>query len=187
MERALAVSDTLRTIITKIAEWSGWLFVVCVIVICFDVVTRKFGYQVPGFGSTRLQELEWHLHLTLFSLWLGMGYIKNAHVRIDIALANAKPRTHALWEFWGCLIFALPYCLVALYFATDFAWISFSQNETSDAASGLPYRFIPKTIIAVGLLLLLLAVISVLLRVIVFLYGPERLRARAEFGAIKAH
>jgi TRAP-type mannitol/chloroaromatic compound transport system permease small subunit len=187
MDRLLSISNALRTIIVKIAGWSGWLFVVCVVVICFDVLTRKFGYQLPGMGSTRLQELEWHLHLTIFSLWLGMAYIKNADVRIDIAFANASPRTHALWEFWGLIVFAIPYCLVALYFATNFALVSFVQNEMSDAASGLPYRFIPKSIIAVGLLLLLMAVISVLLRIIVLLYGPERLRKDATFGAIRAH
>jgi len=186
MERMLRIADHLRAVITKIAEWSGWLFIACVVVICFDVLTRKAGYQLPGMGSTRLQELEWHLHLTLFSLWLGMAYLKNAHVRIDVAFANAKPRTMALWEFWGIVVFAIPYCAVALYFGANFAWVSFIQNEMSDAASGLPYRYVPKTIIAAGLLLLMLSVLSVMFRLIVFIWGPAHLRKAAEFGPIKA-
>ena len=69
---------------------AGWLFVACTIVIVFDVVTRKFGFQLPGMGSTRLQELEWHLHTVLFLLALGYAYVTNAHVRVDLLL-NALP------------------------------------------------------------------------------------------------
>jgi len=148
-------------------------------------LSRKFGFQIPGMGSTRLQELEWHLHTALFSFWIGLGYIRNTHVRIDVAVANAKPRTHALLEFLGCLVFAFPYTLIAIYFAYDFAWTSFVDMEGSESANGLPYRWIPKTFILVGLVLLLLAVISVFLRTVVFLYGPERLRAGAAYGAAK--
>jgi TRAP-type mannitol/chloroaromatic compound transport system permease small subunit len=187
MDRLLAASDAIDRVLERISTSVGWLFVVCATVICFDVLSRKFGYQIPGMGSTRLQELEWHLHAALFCFWLGTAYIKNAHVRIDIALANAKPRTHALIEFIGCLIFAIPYCLIAIYFSTDFTWLALRLNESSDSATGLPYRWIPKAFITLGLVLLLAAVVSVLMRLIVYLYGPERLRAASAFAGAKAH
>jgi len=60
-------------------------------------------------------------------------------------------------------------------------------NESSDSATGLPYRWIPKGFITVGLVLLLAAVVSVLMRLIVYLYGPERLRAASAFAGAKAH
>ena len=50
-------------------------------VTCIDVVFRKFG--VVGFPYTRFQELEWHLHTAIFSLWLGYNYVVNAHPRVD--------------------------------------------------------------------------------------------------------
>ena len=187
MERLLAASDAIDRVLVRIGMAAGWLFVVCTVVICFDVLSRKFGYQIPGMGSTRLQELEWHLHTALFCFWLGAAYVKNAHVRIDIAVAAAKPRTQAWIEFLGCVIFAIPYCLIAIYFSTDFTWIALSQNESSDSATGLPWRWIPKALITIGLVLLLVAVISVLMRLIVYLYGPPRLRARSAFAGAKAH
>ncbi|MFN0317633.1 MAG: TRAP transporter small permease subunit [Burkholderiales bacterium] len=186
MDRLLEVSNAIGAVLEKIAAAVGWLFLVATAVIIFDVLSRKFGFQIPGMGSTRLQELEWHLHTALFSFWIGMGYIRNTHVRIDVATTNAKPRTHAMLELLGCLIFALPYTLVAIYFAADFAWISFVDMEGSESANGLPYRWIPKTFLLAGLVLLLFAVLSVLMRVIVFLHGPERLRAAASFGGAKA-
>ena len=166
---------------------AGWLFVACTVVIVFDVLTRKFGYQLPGMGSTRLQELEWHLHTALFSFWLGIAYIKNAHVRIDIAIAAAKPRTQALFEFAGVLVFALPYCLIAIYFSYDFFHTAWKFNEYSDSATGLPWRWIPKGIISLGLILLLAAALAVGMRLIVYLWGPAHLRAPSAFAGAKAH
>jgi TRAP-type mannitol/chloroaromatic compound transport system permease small subunit len=185
MDRLLASSKAIDALLARIASAAGWLFLVCTAVIIFDVLSRKFGFQIAGMGSTRLQELEWHLHTALFSFWLGMGYVRNSHVRIDVALAKASPRTHALIELLGCLVFAIPYCLIAIYFSLDFAWISFVDNEHSASANGLPYRWIPKGFILIGLVLLLAAVFSVLMRVIVFLFGPEQLRADAAYGAAR--
>jgi TRAP-type mannitol/chloroaromatic compound transport system permease small subunit len=187
MERMLAASDGIDAVLGKIGAAVGWLFLAATLVIIFDVLSRKFGYQIPGMGSTRLQELEWHLHTALFSFWIGLGYIRNTHVRIDVALTKASPRTHALLELLGCLIFAMPYTVIAIYFAADFAWISFVDNEGSESANGLPWRWIPKSFILFGLVLLLVAVISVLMRVIVFLFGPQRLRGAAAYGAAKVH
>ncbi len=185
MNRLLAASDAIDRLIERIALAAGWLFLVCTGVICFDVISRKFGYQVPGFGSTRLQELEWHLHTGIFALWLGLAYVRNAHVRIDVALRGAGLRTHAWLEFAGCFLFALPYCLIALYFSTDYAWIAWIKNEASVSASGLPYRFIAKGVLAFGFLLLLTAVLSVAVRTFVYLFGPDDLRERAAFAGVK--
>jgi TRAP-type mannitol/chloroaromatic compound transport system permease small subunit len=187
MERMLSVSDAIDSVLHRVAMTVGWLFVVCTVVITFDVLSRKFGFQLPGMGSTRLQELEWHLHTALFSFWLGAAYIKNAHVRIDIAFINAKPRTHVWAEFWGCVLLAIPYCLFAIYFSLDFTWIAWVDMEGSASSNGLPYRWIPKAFISLGLIMLFAGVISVLMRTIVYLWGPEALRARATVAVVKDH
>ena len=186
MNRLLAASDAINRVLERIAMAAGWMFVACTIVIVFDVLSRKFGYQIPGMGSTRLQELEWHLHTGLFCFWLGVAYIKNAHVRIDIAVATARPRTQAWIELVGCLVFAIPYCLIAIYFSTDFTWLAWRLNESSDSATGLPWRWIPKAFITIGLVLLLAAVLSVLMRLVVYLFGPAGLRAASAFAGAKA-
>ncbi len=177
MTRLLAASKAIDRALYAISMAAGWLFVACTLVIVFDVVTRKFGFQLPGMGSTRLQELEWHLHTALFSFWLGTAYVKNAHVRIDIALAGAAPRTQAWIELLGVLVFALPYCIVAIYFSYDFTHTAWQFNESSDSATGLPWRWIPKGIITLGLILLLAGVVSVGLRTAVRLWGPQPERA----------
>lgn len=186
MDRLLATSRAIERALYAISMTAGWLFIACTVVIVFDVITRKFGFQLPAMGSTRLQELEWHLHTALFSFWLGTAYIKNAHVRIDVLVVNARPRKLAWIEFLGVLVFALPYCLVAIYFSYDFFHTAWQFNEASDSATGLPWRWIPKGMISLGLILLLAAVVSVGLRLIVYLWGPPQLRPAAAFAGAKA-
>jgi len=179
MNTLLGVSETIDSVLGSIARLFGWLFFALVIVICFDVITRKFGFQLPVFGSTPLQELEWHIHGLLFLPWLGYCYIRNVHVRIDVFTANASPRKQAILEVIGILVFAIPYCLVASYFAFEFFEVSFMQGETSDAPNGLRFRWVMKGALFMGLVLLDVAVLSVLMRKIVELWGPPDLAARA--------
>ncbi len=185
MDGLLTASNAINRMLERVAMTVGWLFLVITAVIVFDVLSRKFGFQLPGMGSTRLQELEWQLHTALFSFWLGVGYVKNSHVRIDILVANLSPRRQAWTEMAGCLLFALPYCLLAIYISLDFTWISWVDNEGSPSANGLPWRWIPKSFITLGLIMLLVGVVSVMMRIIVFLYGPERLRKPSSFAAFE--
>jgi TRAP-type mannitol/chloroaromatic compound transport system permease small subunit len=176
LERLLAASAVIERALYRVSMAAGWLFIVCTVVIVLDVLTRKFGFQIPAMGSTRLQELEWHLHTALFCFWLGTAYLKNAHVRIDILVSGAPERRRAWIELLGVVIFAIPYCLIAIYFSYDFFHTAWQYNEYSDSATGLPWRWIPKGIISIGLVLLLAAVLAVGMRLIVTLWGD---RARA--------
>jgi TRAP-type mannitol/chloroaromatic compound transport system permease small subunit len=185
MGKLLAASRAIDRALSRCASAAGWLFLLLTAVIVVDVVTRKYGYQLPGFGSTRLQELEGHLHLALFSLWLGFAYVRNAHVRIDIAVARAGARTRALLELLGCLLLALPFTAVSLYFGARYAAVSFATNEHSVSLSGLPFLFVPKGILAIGIALLAAAVGSILLRTIVYLFGPPELREEAAFATFR--
>ena len=99
--------------------------------------------------------------------------MRNAHVRIDVVTANLSPRTQAWLELFGCVIFALPYVLTALPYAHDFFFTSFWQNESSSAPNGLPWRWIPKGFLYFSFWSVLLAVISVAIRRIVFLFGSD--------------
>ena len=67
MDALLKVSESLRRLLEWIALTSGWLLVVMACVTTFDVLARKAGLQLP---FTKLQELEWHFHAAIFSLWM---------------------------------------------------------------------------------------------------------------------
>ena len=161
-------ANALHKFLERVADASGWLLIVLMAVTCIDVTFRKFG--VVGFPYTQAQEMEWHLHTAIFSLWLGYNYVVNAHPRVDSYTDRLGFRRKAWIELAGCLIFALPYTAVLLWYGWDFVKTAWVFNESSDAALGLPYRWIPKGIMYLGFWLLLLGIVSVLLRLIAYLF-----------------
>lgn len=192
MRALLFISEAIDAILGLIARVFGWCFLLMVIVICFDVITRKFGFQLMLFGvdlgSTRLQELEWHLHAFLFLTWIGYCYVRNAHVRIDVFTGGLSARNQAWLEIFGCIAFALPYVTVALPYAWDFFSDAWRQNEASSAPNGLPARYIVKFFLFFCFASILAAVISVLLRRIVFLFGsPDDSRRAMPDPAAVSH
>jgi TRAP-type mannitol/chloroaromatic compound transport system permease small subunit len=167
----LKLSEGLRRLLEWIALASGWLLVVMACVTTFDVLARKAGLRLP---YTKLQELEWHFHAAIFSLWMGYCYTVNAHPRVDSFTENLSYRSRAWMELGGCLILALPYMALVAYFSIDFVASSYALNEQSDSTVGLTHRWIIKAVYAAGLWLLVLGILSVMLRVIVFLFGDQR-------------
>lgn len=192
MRALLSISNAIDVVLEVIAKVFGWLFLVMAIVICFDVVTRKFGFQLELFGidlgSTRLQELEWHLHAALFLTWIGFCYVRNAHVRIDVFTGSMTQRNQAWLELIGCLVFALPYVIVSLPYAWDFFRESYRQGEASSAPNGLPSRYVIKFFLWLCFATILAAVISVFIRRVVYLFGsPDDAAAAMPDIAKAAH
>jgi len=168
MSALLNTAEALRRLLEKIALASGWLLVIMACVTTFDVVARKFGVQLP---YTKLQELEWHFHAAIFSLWMGYCYTINAHPRVD-SFTERLPFHRKAWiELLGCLLLALPYVALVAYHSLDFVASSYQLGERSDSTVGLTHRWIIKGIYAAGLWLVVLGILSVLLRLVVFLFG----------------
>lgn len=188
----LGISNAIDAVLGAIARLFAWLLPVLVTVIVFDVISRKFGFQLNIFGldlgSTRLQELEWHFHSIIFLTWIGFCYIRNVHVRIDVATGGLSQRNQAWLELLGCFIFAFPYVLTALPYAHNFFMTAFVQNEASAAPNGLPWRWIPKGFLYFAFISILLATLSVFIRRFVFLFGsPELAREAMPEPAQAAH
>jgi TRAP-type mannitol/chloroaromatic compound transport system permease small subunit len=171
MEALLKTSEALRRMLESVARWSAWLLIIMTAVTCFDVLARKTGIPAP---LTKLQELEWHFHAALFSLWMGYGYTANAHPRVDSFTEHLPLRRKAWIELIGCALFALPYVLLVAYYSLDFVASSYALAEQSDSTVGLRYRWFIKGIYAAGLWLVVLGIISVMLRVVVFLFGGRQ-------------
>jgi TRAP-type mannitol/chloroaromatic compound transport system permease small subunit len=183
MSALLRLSEALRRLLEWIALTSGWLLVVMACVTSFDVIGRKLGLQMP---YTKLQELEWHFHAAIFSLWMGYCYTINAHPRVDTFTERMTYRGKAWVELAGCLLLALPYISLVAYYSLDFVARSYWLGERSDSTVGLTHRWIIKGVYAAGLWLVVLGIFSVLLRVIVFLYGGRsREEVNLQLGSVR--
>lgn len=178
MSRLVALADALRRPVSAVGRSSAWLSLPLAGVIVFDVVTRRFFVL----GSTRLQELEWHLHAALFLLLLAWAYLRDAHVRIDIVRERLSPRARAWIEVVGCLLFLIPYAATVVYFSAEFWYRSFVIDEASAATTGIPHRWVIKAALPVGFALLFLAGLATLLERLAFLLSPADEPGRGRDG-----
>lgn len=188
MYALMKLSDVLAGIVSWIGRIAAWLAVPLMLIIVVDITMRKLIEFYPDLidtfmyreiGSTKLQEMEWHLHAILFLLCLGYAYIKNAHVRVEVVREKINPRLRAWFELFGAVVFVVPYCYVVVSYGYDFAERAFMLNERSSALTGLPMRWIIKGMLPLGFIVLGLAALSVALRNFIYLFGPPELRQEA--------
>ena len=163
----LNISSKLENILVGVGKLGAWLSLPLIAIIMFDIISRKFFVL----GSTKLQEMEWHLHAALFLLALGYAYLKNSHVRIEVIREGFSTKLKAILEVIGVVLFILPYTGLIIWFGIDFVSRSFGMNEVSSALTGLSHRWIIKSFVPMGMAFLWLAGISVLLRNISYLIG----------------
>lgn len=181
---AIRISDKLRGFVDWVGSRAAWLFVPLILVTVFDVTARKLIWiqlwLVENFGrifgSTLLQELEWHFHTALFTLVLGYGYIYNTHVRVDLVRETLSFRKKAWLEFLGLTLFMLPFCAIVIWFAFEYAYDSWAIGEISASQVGLSHRWIIKSVLVAGLIIAALSGIAVWLQVAIVLWGPQDAR-----------
>jgi TRAP-type mannitol/chloroaromatic compound transport system permease small subunit len=179
----------IRKLVDFAGRWASLLFVPMILITVYDVCLRKTGkLQIDikywaedyGFGqifeSTLLQESEWHFHTALFSLVLGFGVIWNTQVRVDVVREHLKFRRKAWLELLGATFFMIPYMCVVCYFAAIFAYESWAIMEISASQVGLPYRYIIKTVLTLGLFVAILAGIAVWIQSFLALFAPAGTR-----------
>ncbi len=134
----------------------SWLTTILVILVCFDVVIRYI------FNDTQawIRELEWHLFALVFLLGAGYAFKHDRHVRVDVFYSKFSNREKALVNLVGGLVLLLPWCLLVIYYAFDFALLSYKIGETSPDPGGLPALYLIKFSVCIGIFLLFLQGVS---------------------------
>ena len=145
-----------------LSEWSGriaaWLVLLLVGVVVYDVLNRVIFQN----GSVALQELEWHLFAIIFLVGSAYTLKHNAHVRLELFYQHFSIRTRAWIDLLGTLFFLLLLCLIIITSAWPFIYNAYQFSEGSPDPGGLPYRFLIKSAIPLGFLLLLFQGIAII-------------------------
>ncbi len=167
---AVPLADGIDRFIQRIGMSVAWVYVLLVLVIMLQVILRK------GFSSglIMLEELQWHLYATGVMFGLSYAQTTNSHVRVDLFYSRLRARTKHLVEIIGILFLVLPFVGVVFLHSLDFVADAWRINEHSAAPSGLPWRWLIKSVIPVSFGLLGLAVISRLIRDTTLLLRGER-------------
>ncbi len=146
---------------------TSWLTGLLVLVVCYDVFTR---YLLQN-SLVAVQEMQWHLFGLIFLLGSAYTLKHDRHVRVDVFYSRFSPKSKAYVNFFGCLFFLIPFCLVGIWGAKTFVKTSFLIAETSPDPGGLPARFILKSAIPIGFFLVLLQGTALLLNSLAVVMG----------------
>lgn len=143
-------------LIEGIGRLSAWLSLFMVILATVIV----FGRYVLSIGYISLQELVIYMNATMVALGVSYTYLRNEHVRIDFLYNNWSPRTRAFIDLFGIFFLLLPSLFVIIWFSWDFVASAWRISESSQQAGGLPFVFLPKSLLIIMPCLLFLMAIN---------------------------
>ena len=165
-----SLSRVLDRIVKGVGDVVSWLWVLLVAVIVTNVTAR----YVFGQGYIAFEEIQWHLYAVGWLIGLSYCIQNDSHIRIDILHERFSPHTKAWIDFIGILVFLLPYTMIVLIYSPAFIQYSITTAEVSDAPGGLPFRWVIKSVMFIGYVLILIAAISRLARAWAMISGAAR-------------
>jgi TRAP-type mannitol/chloroaromatic compound transport system permease small subunit len=149
--------DALNEGVGRIVAWATAIVVVVVFV---DVVMR----YVFNTSFVFTQELEWHLFAFIFLMGAGATLLKDGHVRVDIFYQRFNHQHRAWINLIGVIFFLIPGCIMIILTSLKFVSSAFTVMEGSPDPGGIPYRFILKSCIPAGFILVLMQGIALGIR-----------------------
>jgi TRAP-type mannitol/chloroaromatic compound transport system permease small subunit len=152
----------------------SWIMLLMVLLVFTDVVLR----YVFSTSTVWLQELEWHLFGVVYMLGAGYTMLWDEHVRVDIVYSRWPPRKKAWADFILYLVFFYPSAIMIVVTTIPFVRDSFRVFEGSPDPGGVPLRFLLKSVIIVGFLILMVQAFSQTVKNFFWAMGWEEPEAR---------
>jgi TRAP-type mannitol/chloroaromatic compound transport system permease small subunit len=155
------VKEGIERAVDLVGRAASWLALVIVVLMAVNVVLR----YLFSIGSVWAQELEWHLLAPLILFGIPYALLKGEHVRVDVLYAGFSERNKLLVDVVSQVL--------GILIAAAFVWLSlayvqqsFVIDEKSPDPGGLAHRWILKSLIPAGFVLLALQSLATLLGVV---------------------
>ena len=156
--------------LNRIGSFVSWFWLLLMAIIIVNVIMKN----VFGEGRIEFEEIQWHIYAAVFMLGLSYTFVADDHVRVDLLYEKFSLRTKAWVDLIGTLVFLIPLLTILLVHSFPFVEDSILTNERSSSPAGLGYRWIIKSALPLGLLLLLMASLSRLHRVYALLFSNKQ-------------
>jgi len=163
------IADLIDRVNAAIGRSAAWCSLFVVLAEFATVVMR----YVFGIGSIAVQESVLYAQAALFLLAAAWVLQIGGHVRVDVFYAPARPRTRALIDLCGALIFLIPFAVVLAVLSVSYAARSWEILEHSREASGLPFVYLFKTLIPLFAVLIGLQGVAQAIRAALVLAAPS--------------
>ncbi|MCG5234289.1 TRAP transporter small permease subunit [Xanthobacter oligotrophicus] len=166
MSTLLALARGIDAVNMRIGKAASWLILVAILVSAANAVVRK----LFDLSSNSWLELQWVLFAAVFLLCGSWTLMDNEHIRIDIVNARLSKRVRDGIDIFGHIFFLLPFSILLLWTSWPFFLSSWSINEQSLNAGGLP-QWPAKLLVPLGFFFLTLQGFSELIKRIAIFTG----------------
>ncbi len=153
-------SKKLDTFIKRIGQISSWLIFILVLMVAGDVLLRYFFH----ISSIAEQELQWHILAAIAMFGSAFTFQQGEHVRVDLFYNRYSKKVKQWMNLLIPLLIIIPFSLFIIYLSSDYVMQSYTTGEVSPDPGGLPYRYLVKSLIPLGFILICIQGFAVLLR-----------------------
>lgn len=166
MRKMAALARACEAVVETCGLVTAWSSLALVLVMAGNVLLR-YAFHT---GSVAMQELEWHLMAPIALLGMSYAIHKEGHVRVDVLYARQS------WRYRGTVdaishLLVLTMAIIMVWLALPYVEQSFVIGEKSPDPGGLPYRFLLKSLIPLGFVLLGIQALAAMLRALLKLSG----------------
>ena len=166
----IPIVSFLTSIVTTITTKTAWINLLVMFTILIQV-TLRYGFHA---GEAWVDEFIWHLY-AFFMFGLSYAITTDSHIRVDIAHMKFSRRKQRIIEVLGIIFLIMPFTIIIFDHSVGWVHHSFMANEFSENTTGLPYRWIVKSLLPISLVLIFIASLSELIKNIVLLIHGENL------------
>ena len=152
----IPIVGCLNGFVQRITKTFAWFNVVLICVIILQV-TLRYGFHR---GLVPLEELMWHLYCVTFMFGIAYCVTVDSHIRVDLLHANLPKRWQHIFEILGILFLLFPVIYILFDHSLDWWWRSFTKDEGSQNPTGLPNRWIIKSVVPLTMILLFIASVA---------------------------
>jgi TRAP-type mannitol/chloroaromatic compound transport system permease small subunit len=183
MQGLLAVSRAIDALGRRTGVIAAWLVLLAALVCAFDALIRyslssviwldqKLRLAGGGLGwlfdvyrdnSNTLRDLQLVMFAGMVMLGAAWTLKVNEHVRVDLVYGSVSDRKRIWIDLSGTILFLMPMCALLIYFSWPWFLESWTGNELSQNAGGLP-RWPAKLFLPLGFALLMLQGVSEIIK-----------------------
>lgn len=162
----LSISRAIDAVTTFTGRYVAWLILLAIIISTVNAIIRK----VFDRSSNAWLEGQWVLFGAVFLLCASWTLWSNDHIRIDIVNSRFSKRVRDWIDVFGHVVFLMPLTIIMTYHSCPFFVRSYSIDEQSLNAGGLP-QWPSKFLVFAGFLLLFFQAVSELIKRVAILRG----------------
>ena len=164
----IPIVSFLTSIVTIITTKTAWINMLVMFTILVQV-TLRYGFHA---GEAWVDEFIWHLY-AFFMFGLSYAITTDSHIRVDIVHMKFTKKKQRIIEVLGIVFLIMPFTIIIFEHSVGWVHHSFMANEFSENTTGLPYRWVVKSLLPISLVLIFIASLSELIKNIVLLIHGE--------------